>query len=172
MSNDDSGPKGPNKGLKIPAGKSFLDNKPKKPSKEEFERESALANEKLNSHGIKAVDLSKSYLKLLDDKTLVANKSPLVLDIEKETMANLGQLAIDMNTDENEIEGIGSVGLCTLLLRCLFLQRDKINSLDYKISTLDQKVSELTSELENKINTLDRGVENKINEIESNLRIK
>ena len=86
---------------------------------------------------------SPSFKKILDDKTLLQNKNIFSLDLEKEIISNLARLAIDMNTDENEIEGMGSVSIITLLLRTSIIQRDRINSLEYKSTLLENRIKEL-----------------------------
>jgi len=142
-------------GLKKIKGKSMFDGKPKPPSKEASEKIANEANDRLNSYRSRAMDLALKYRKILDDKTLPQNKTTLTTDIEAEILGALGQLAVDMNTDEDEVESMGSVGLNSLLLRCLLLQRDRVNSIDYENSVLEKKVKSLEFKLENILQVLD-----------------
>lgn len=123
----------------------FFKKKGNKPSASDFEKAADEKNNKVNSYKDRAAELASSFKKILDDKTLLQNKNVFSLDLEKEIISNLAKLAIDMNTDENEIEGIGSVSIITLLLRASIIQRDKINSLEYKASLLENRVKELES---------------------------
>lgn len=126
--------------------------KSKKTLKEEFEKKANEANDKMNDYNDRAAQLTSSFKKVLEDKTLLQNKNVFSLDLEKEVISNLAKLAIDMNTDENEIEGIGSVGIITLLLRACLIQRDRINTIEYNQSLLNNKIKELESSLNKKDN--------------------
>lgn len=126
--------------------------KSKKNLKEEFEKKANEANDKMNDYNDRAAQLTSSFKKVLEDKTLLQNKNVFSLDLEKEVISNLAKLAIDMNTDENEIEGIGSVGIITLLLRACLIQRDRINTIEYNQSLLNNKIKELESSLNKKDN--------------------
>jgi hypothetical protein len=138
-------------GVKLKNSKSMFANKPKKPSKEDFEKAASEANNKLNSHNERAMELSLAFKKILEDKTLAENKNVFASEVEMEVIGGLVELGINMNTDENETEGMGSIGLITLLLRCMLIQRDKINASDFKvftqgnaIKTLEKKIEELS----------------------------
>lgn len=135
-------------GVKLKNSKSMFANKPKKPSKEDFERAASEANNKLNSHNDKAMELSLAFKKILEDKTLSENKNIFATDVEMETLGGLVALGIDMNTDENETEGMGSIGLITLLLRCTLIQRDKINASDFKLHTMGNTIKTLEKKIE------------------------
>lgn len=139
----------PKRGVKALKGKSIFDNKPKPPSREDFERKANAANNQLNSYNTRALDLSLAFKKALEDKTLPQNKNIIAVELEKELLGSMGQLAVDMNTDENEIEGMGSVGLNSLLLRCLLLQRDRMNTMEFALRTLQNTVNNLQTTLEN-----------------------
>lgn len=128
--------------LKISNKGSMTEALPKKPSKEAFEQKATEVNDTLNSYGMRASDLSFRFKRALDDKTLAQNKNPFQQAAESELLSGLVQLSIDMNTDEYENEGAGSVGLSALLLKTALIQRDKINELEYKLSLLDKQLKE------------------------------
>ena len=125
--------------LKISNKGSMVDALPKKPSKEAFEQKATEVNDTLNSYGIRASDLALRFKRVLDDKTLTQNKNPFQQAAESELLNGLVQLSIDMNTDQAEIEWMGSVGLSALLLKTAIIQRDKINELEYKIFLQEKK---------------------------------
>lgn len=133
-------------GLKLSNAESMVASIPKKPSKEEFIKKASEVNETLNSYTGRAADLASKFKRVLEDKNLPQNKNMFVADSERELLANLVQLAIDMNTDEHEQEGMGAVGLITLLLRSVLIQRDKINLLDHSVAVLEKKIKDLISE--------------------------
>jgi hypothetical protein len=131
-------------GLKLSNEKSLLNAIPKQPTKEDFEQKAAAVNQQLNDYSNRAVDLALQFKKALEDKTLLQNKSPFAFDAERELLSKLTQLGQDMNTDEYEKEGQGSLGLVLLLFRSVLIQRDKINSLEYSLSELEREVKRLT----------------------------
>jgi hypothetical protein len=49
-------------------------------------------------------------------------------------------IAIDINNNENEKEGMGSLAIITLLLKQCILHRNKINNLEYLISNLQKQI--------------------------------
>ena len=59
------------------------------------------------------------------------------------------KLAVDVNNDPNEQEGMGSLMWIVLLLKTLLMQRDRINQLEYVVSQLEKKND--FSLIENKI---------------------
>lgn len=140
---DDKDKIAPKINLQPSINKSIFDNIPKKPSKVDFERKAHEVNDRLNSYADRSAELIPLFVKLLDNKELSENKSVMVGDIEKEIIGKLMQLGIDMNEDEYEKEGSGSIGLNVLLMRCLLIQRDKINELDYGMAQLKSEIKSL-----------------------------
>lgn len=139
-------------GVKLKNSDSIFANVPKKPSQAELDKSVADFNKRQNSYKERASELSLNFRKILEDKTLPDNKNIFAADLEKEIMGNLGQLAIDINTDEKEVEGMGSVGIITLLLRCLLIQRDKLNLLQFSVEKLENTVKSLNSVMVDKPN--------------------
>jgi hypothetical protein len=133
--------------LKISNKGSMTEALPKKPSLEDFEQKAAEVNDTLNSYGIRASDLAFRFKRALDDKTLTQHKNPFQQAAESELLNGLVQLSIDINTDEHEIEGMGSVGLSALLLKTALIQRNKINELEYKISLQEKKIQDLNVQI-------------------------
>lgn len=133
----------PKVGLKLNNKNSILGEVAKKPSKEEFVKKAAEVNEQLNVYQQRAADLAIKFKKVLEDKTLPVNKNIFSMDAERDLLSDLVKLGIDMNLDENEVEGMGSMGLIMLLFRSLLIQRDKINNLEYTLLGLENKIKAL-----------------------------
>ncbi len=96
----------------------------------------------LKDRNKRAFDLAKQFMDVMKDKTLPENKSVIVQDIEREVKNKLLQLSIEINNDENEEnDGMGSLAIISLLLKTVMLQRDSINLLEYKLKTLEKKMS-------------------------------
>jgi len=135
-----------NVGVKLSNKDSMMASMPKKTSKEEFVQQASAANETLNSYVLRAAALTPKFGKILRDRVLVENKNSLSIDAERELLANLVQLSIDMNSDPNEIEAAGASAMINMLLHSLLIQRDKINQLDYNIGLLEKKIQELANQ--------------------------
>lgn len=133
----------PKVSVKQQGAKSMFDNAPKKISKQESEKRASEVNDQLNSYTVRAAEVVPQFIKLLDDKTLPANKNVFANDLEKEVITKMVELARDMNVDEYEESESGSVNLIAFLLRCLLIQRDKINGLDYTITQLKSDLKTL-----------------------------
>lgn len=140
--NDDVSVPAKNSGLKkVSTQKSIFENLPKKPSSEEFEKRVHETQERMTGYKLHGATLSKQFFKMLGDKTLKQNKSPFGADAEKELLSKMVQLAIDINNDPVEQEGMGSLGWITLLLKVCLHQRDRINQLEYLVDLLDKRTS-------------------------------
>ena len=97
----------------------------------------------------KAAEYSAKFKKIINDKTLQENRNVFAVEIELELLTDMMKLAIQVNTDPNEQEGMGSLMWTILLLRTCLSQRDKLNKLEYTISQLEKKLepSVLTKEI-------------------------
>ena len=129
-------------GLKqVSTQKSIFDGKPKKPTQEDLDNKVKHIQEKMSNHKSKAAELALMFNKSMSDKTLRQNKTIFSQEIEKDLLSKMVQLAIDINSDPGErFDGMGSLSWITLLLKTCFLQRDKINSLEYDLSMIDKKI--------------------------------
>jgi len=86
-------------------------------------------------------DLSIKYKSFIESKVLPTNRGPIATNLEKEVLDNLVQLALDMNEDETQQQGVGSTALCMLLMKCMLIQRDIINTLSFKVDQLEKKIA-------------------------------
>lgn len=108
------------------------------------------------------VEISKSIIKLkkvLEDKTLSENKSPLSHQIDSDVIRELASLADKINDDENEKQGMGTFLICTTLLKFMLIYRDRFNQLDYRLSKLESKVDDFPNQIEKR---LDRFATNRL----------
>jgi len=129
------------KGLKLDPAKSRF--KKKSEERASFHEQAEAIHKKMEGYQLRAIELGKSFIKMLRDKTLPDNKGPLELSLEREVIDKLIGFAIDVNNDQHEKEGMGSVGLITLLLNSLLKVRDNYNKLEYRLSLMEKKLSSL-----------------------------
>jgi len=122
---------------KISSQKSIFEGMAKKPNQKDFEKQVKNSQEKLSGYKAEAAELSKKYIGLLQDKTLKQNKSLFTRQMEQELIAAMIQLAVTINNDPDEQEGMGSLSWITLLLKVCLSQNMKINELEYKVSKLE-----------------------------------
>ena len=139
--------KGPKKGLKINNDASIANVLPTTPSKKEFETEARKVNETLNSYNDRALKLAIDFRRIMNDTTLPQNRNVLSKELEREIITNLMQLAIDINTDQYEKDGMGSVGVEALIMNQLLTLRDRNNFLEFTLEQLTRKMKEMEAEL-------------------------
>jgi len=89
--------------------------------------------------------LGKNFIELITDKTLIENKGSIALHAENQVVSDLAKLAIDMNNDETQDEGMGSIGLLVLMFKTALSQRNRINALEYKLQKLEKNPSSVQS---------------------------
>lgn len=139
---DDDDPQGPNnKGLKqVSSQRSIFDGAPKKPTQEDLDRKVKKIEERVAGYKAKAADLASQFNKFMADKTLPQNRNFYQNSAQTDLLGDMVKLAIEINNDPNEQEGMGSLGWIVLLLRTCFAQRDKINLLEYQLGQLSGKI--------------------------------
>lgn len=143
---DDDNPIPVKKTQKIEGKKSIFDGKLKKPTQEDLDNKVKNIGDKQLSYKKRAAEYAVAYKKILEDKTLPKNKNVFSQDVEKELLSNMISLAIEINNDENEYEGMGSLGWITILFKNALHFRDKCNELEYKISIIEKELFELKNE--------------------------
>lgn len=131
---------------KVSTQKSIFDSAAKKPSQEDFENKVHKINEQSFSYKSKAAELVSQFIQTMNDKTLKENKTIFAKEVEKELLANMIKLAVEINNDQNEKEGMGSLSWITLLFKTALSQRDRINKLEYSLSQLEKNIAALTKE--------------------------
>lgn len=136
-----------NTGLKLTGDKSrYAQKSTPNPTTEDFEN--AVAGMKNDEIEIKnrIADASTKYRSLLRDRTVSENKSPLKQSLEKEVIKELSDLGLVLNNDQQRPEGIGSIGLCNLLMQMNLQQRDQINDLSYEVVKLQRVIEKLVQQ--------------------------
>lgn len=111
------------------------------PSKEDFDKKVDEIHQKSLSYKERAAELALSFKKIMFDKTLSQNKTVFSTDLEKEVLTKMVSLAIEINNDENEQEGMGSLGWITLCLKYLIILKDRVNEMEYKTLQLQKEIS-------------------------------
>ena len=134
---------------KVSSQKSIFDSQQKKVTQEEFRKKALEVNEQSSDYKKRAAELALKYKKTMEDKTLVKNKSIFSNEVEHELISDMIKLAIDINNDPNEKEGMGSLSWITVLLKSSFSQRDRINELEYETLQL-KKIIEAGNKENNK----------------------
>jgi hypothetical protein len=125
---------------KVSSQKSIFDSQQKKISQEDFRKRAVEVNEQSSDYKKKAGELALKYKKTMEDKTLGKNKSIFANEVERELISDMIKLAVDINNDSNEKEGMGSLSWITVLLKSSFSQRDKINELEYELFQLRKAI--------------------------------
>jgi len=124
----------------ISSGPSMFDNVPRKPNQKDFDEQVKEVTNRKSGHKEKAADLASKFKKMMLDKTLEQNKSIFAKEVEREVLSNMIGLAVEINNDPEEQEGMGSLIWITLLFSACLAQRDKINNCEYLISKLEKKI--------------------------------
>jgi hypothetical protein len=124
----------------VSSQKSMFDNAPKKTTPQEFQQQVHAQQEKSNSYKVRASKVAVEFGKIMNDKTLSQNKSIFAQEAELEVLSSMIQLAIEINNDPNESEGMGSLGWIALLFRTCLVQRDRANQTEYRVEQLEKKI--------------------------------
>lgn len=133
---------------KVSTKESIFDSLPKKPTPEQFEGTVKRMQDQSTSTKRKAAELAMQFHKMMSDKTLPQNKNSFQKDIEIETLKEMINFADAVNNDLNtDKDGEGSISMIALLLKHALGQRDKINTLEYTLSQLENKLSKNLNDL-------------------------
>ncbi len=139
-------------GIKLNKSGSIFAKIPKKPSPQEFEKKADESNDRQEDYKTRGADLAVKYKSVLQDKTLSQNKTSIVLEIEQKVLQDLVALAQEMNVDQDETEGQGSLAVSAIALKCILLQRDKINNLDFKLEKMEKELKSLVKNTNSSLN--------------------
>jgi hypothetical protein len=132
---------------KISDGKSLFDNQPKQPSTSDFLNRASEINGKMNDYKSRAAELAAQFKKMISDKTLPQNKTVISRDIEREVLVKMMQLASEINNDENEEEGMGSLGWIALLFNTSVSNRDRCNVMEYELLNIKNEINSIRQQL-------------------------
>lgn len=139
-------PKAPRRGVKLDNVKSAV--QPKAVANPDFDKDAKEAFERTEEYKERAFELGKQFKRIIEDKTLPANKGHIGQGVESEALQKLIQLGIEMNVDETQLEGMGSMGINTLLLKGLIMQRDRINVLEHVLQKIEKSIQQIQSRVE------------------------
>lgn len=141
-------PIAPKIGIKnVSSQKSIFENIPKKPKPEDLEKKVSQMYEQKSLYKDRFADLTIKFADLIKDKTLKQNKNVFAKTIENDILKDMLVLAREVNTNPNEPEGEGSLGLITLLFRACLGQRDKINQLEFSILENNKKLDLISKQI-------------------------
>lgn len=107
--------------------------------RENFERQADEVFNQIQDRKQKAVELVQLFWGFIKDETLLNEKGPVRKNLEKEVVGKILDFATEMNNDEQESEGAGSVAIITLLLKTVLYLRDQNNDIRYRLSTMEKK---------------------------------
>lgn len=131
------------KRVKLNSSKSKFANEIAK--KDDFDQRAEAAVDDAQNKKEIAVELAKQFWSIAKDTTLEKNKGPIQKSLEKEVIGKLLEFASSLNNDTSEFEGAGSMAIIMLLLKISLHLRDNNNSLNYKLTLLEDKVNKLTT---------------------------
>src|ERR1700674_4340666 len=130
----------PKSSVKSQGQKSMIDNKPKQQTSQEFQQKVQASQENISNYKKRAAELFVLFQRAMADKTLAQNRNVFNAETEKEMLQNMLQLAVEINNDPNEQEGMGSLTWITLLFKTCLSQRDRINDIEFAMVTLQKKL--------------------------------
>lgn len=130
----------PKVSVKAPGQKSMFDNRPRPPTQQEFQQKVQQVQDTLSGYKKRVADLFVQFQRAMGDKTLPQNRNVFNIETEREMLQNMIQLSVEINNDPNEREGEGSLTWIVLLLKMCLAQRDRINELEYAVTTLQKKI--------------------------------
>ncbi len=120
--------------------KSMFDGKPRPPTQQDHQQKVQQAYDKMSGYKKRAADLFVQFNNATADKTLPQHRNMFAIDAEREMLQNMVQLAIEINNDPNEQEGMGSLTWITCLFKTCLAQRDRINELEYTLDFMKKKL--------------------------------
>jgi hypothetical protein len=126
---------------KVSSQKSMFEAKPRPPTQQEFQHQVQQVEDRKSGYKQKAADLFVQFVKAISDKTLPQNRSAIGRDAETEMLQQMVQLAIDINNDPSEPEGMGSMTWITCLFKVCLAQRDRINELEFRVVEFQKKLN-------------------------------
>ena len=128
------------KGLKLNNEKSTVIPPVKAMASEAFNKAADEAAERLTGYKQRSWDTGVKFKSIMESSVLPENKSILIKEMEAETLQQLSQLALDINADDINPDGMGGVALCQLIMKMMITQKDQISVLRYRVEELEKKL--------------------------------
>ena len=116
-------------------------------TKEKFEERVQETVNRFEGHLSRAYNLSRRFAEIMNETKISENIGPDTRSLEKENITDLINYAIEVNSDQNEREGMGSVSLITLLFNTAIKLRDRVNLLSYKNHLLETRLNNIEAEV-------------------------
>jgi hypothetical protein len=135
------------KGVKLTNDKSKFAAPPRPVSPEQFQQQAVEEHEKRAARNKLVLETGQQLVKILEDKILPENRTAASISVENEIIAKMVNLAVEINDDEKEHEGIGWMGLILLLISQCQKSRDRFNLAEFKVKTLESQVANLEKQL-------------------------
>jgi hypothetical protein len=137
-------------GLKnVSSESSIFDSMPKRRLDPNFKEKIQNAQEQKYVYKDRGAALTSKFQKIMNDKTLPQNKSIFQKEAQSELLKDMIQLAMDINDDANEHEGMGSLGWIALLIQTTLNMKDKVNYLEYELSEIKKTLKNSTLDFKN-----------------------
>jgi hypothetical protein len=111
--------------------------------KQVFDKVATASHERSEEYKRRAYELGKSFVRIIEDRKLVSQKGPTAKSVEAQALNELLMLGAEMNMDETQEEGMGSIGVITLLIKGLILQRDRNNEMSYRLDQMEKNIRSL-----------------------------
>lgn len=129
------------KGVKITNENSSIKKEDRVKEVDFRQRVSEIINEEEEQKKI-AYDLIKKYMTAIKSKKLDETKDLKVRESEQKIIKDLIDFSriVNSNPDENQEDNVGTMFLLTFVLRCLYIQRDRINELEYECNKLRKEI--------------------------------
>lgn len=93
-----------------------------------------------------AMVLTRNLMAMMKDKTLDINKDLVAREDEKKVLAEYANFARLINTDPTKEDCYGTLAFVNAIARCLLLQRDRINELEYEVVKLRKIIEKMPQE--------------------------
>ncbi len=132
----------PNKTIKLTNSKSRFEERSQKrradeQTRKEFEIKADAVVVAKDASSYQGVELIMPLIELLRDKTLPENKGALAKTYEQEIRNKWKNFIIEKDNDEQDPAiNTGTHAAITLIMKVLFEQRDRINSLEWQLNQL------------------------------------
>ncbi len=126
------------KKLKVSTQKSIFDKPVKKPTQKSLENKVKSLESREIDYKERTHMLALQFKKMIEDKTLPQNKGVFAVEGELEILSKIAQLASEINNDEDEEDGIGSLTWIVQLLKTCLSQRDRINKLEFALIQIEK----------------------------------
>ena len=98
----------------VSSKKSIFEDQPKKPTQQDLDNKARNIENRSLDYKQRASDLAIKFKKLCEDKTLPSNRGVFANEMERDVLSNMIQLAIEINNDPDEEDGMGSLSWITL----------------------------------------------------------